>query len=87
VAKRIIAGIGALLVGVSIGLGAMAISSAEVPEPVRRHRHYTVSASGEKAYIGPNFCDTTITDTGFASFHNNVHLAEPRLSHISGEEC
>ena len=82
--------IAALLLGITIGLGVMAISgpvAADTPTPVPAHRHFKYNASGEKVYVGVNFCDNAATADGFSSFHYNVHVIDPGMNDILSEPC
>ena len=53
------------------------------------HRHYLFDGQGEKAYIGPNFCDYSETDKGFELFHTRVHITNPSINAVGvhGEGC
>jgi hypothetical protein len=78
-----------LLLGITIGIGFMAVSrhvAADTPTPVTAHRHFKISDTGEKIYVGPNFCDNDATGDGFANFHRNVHLY-PGMNGIQSELC
>ena len=61
--------------------------SAERPAPVQPHRHYTMTASGQKVYVGPNFCDNEKAAQGLAGFHHEVHVKDPGLNNIQSEGC
>jgi hypothetical protein len=68
----------------------MAVSrhvAADPPASVPAHRHYKYSGSGEKVYVGPNFCDNAATKNGFSNFHRNVHLVDPGINDIWSEPC
>ena len=87
--------IAALLLGITIGLEVTAMSgimisrhvAADSPAPVPPHRHYKYTASGEKLYVGPNFCTNAATAQGFYAFHKNVHLTDPGINDIWSEPC
>jgi hypothetical protein len=87
--------IAALLLGITIGLEATAMSgimisrhvAADTPAPVPPHRHYKYTASGEKLYVGPNFCANAATGQGFYAYHRNVHLTDPGMNDIRSESC
>jgi hypothetical protein len=82
--------IAVLLLGITIGIGFTAISrhvAADTPAYVPAHRHFKESVSGEKVYVGPNFCDNTATESGFSNFHYNVHKAQPGINDIQLELC
>jgi hypothetical protein len=64
----------------------VSVTSAEPAPPVGRHRHYVIASSGEKVYIGPDFCNMDVTTTGFAQFHANVHLSLNPPA-VLGEAC
>jgi hypothetical protein len=86
--------IAALLLGFIIGLEVIAMSgimiprhvAADSPAPVAPHRHYEITASGEKVYVGPNFCDNATTAQGYHAFHRNVHLMDPGINYMT-EPC
>jgi hypothetical protein len=85
----------ALLLGITIGLEVVAMSgimiarhvAADSPQPVSPHRHYKLSASGEKIFVGPNFCTNAATAQGFDAFHRNVHVTDPGMNDIKSEPC
>lgn len=81
----------ALLVGVALGVGpavAGALSvEADKPPPVGAHRHYQVTSSGAKAYIGPDFCEVNASAQGFAAFHHKVHVTDPGSVDVLSEPC
>ena len=87
--------IAALLLGITIGLEVTAMSgimisrhvAADSPAPVLPHRHYKYTASGEKLYVGPNFCANAATRQGFYAYHRNVHLTDPGINDIRSESC
>jgi hypothetical protein len=87
--------IAALLLGITIGLEVTAMSgimisrhvAADTPAPVLPHRHYKYTASGEKLYVGPNFCANAATGQGFYAYHRNVHLTDPGMNDIRSESC
>jgi hypothetical protein len=84
--------IAVLLLGITIGIGFMAASrhvAADTPASVAAHRHFFKSSdTGEKIYVGPNFCNNTATADGFANFHYNVHKAQPGINNnIQSEDC
>jgi hypothetical protein len=79
-----------LLLGITIGIAVTAISggvAADPPAHVPPHRHFKYSASGEKVYVGPNFCSNAATAKGFSNFHRNVHLVDPGVNDIWFEPC
>lgn len=80
-----------IMAGVAIVAGGIANTaidvSADKPAPVVPHRHYKFTASGEKVYVGPNFCDVEASAQGFYGFHHNVHLTDPGLNDIHSEAC
>jgi hypothetical protein len=86
--------IAALLLGITIGLEVTALSgimisrhvAADTPAPVAPHRHYKMTASGEKVYVGPNLCDNATTAQGYYALHRNVHLMDPGINYMT-EPC
>ena len=71
------------IIGAVVGAGIAAavilpVLAAPAP-PVGAHRHFIITASGQKVYVGPNFCEIPTTETGFAQFHANVHRGNPAL--------
>ena len=83
---KITALITALAVGTVVMLG-VGVVEANPPSLVRPHRHYIESSAGEKVYMGPNFCDVTASDQGFAAFHHKVHVKDPGLVDVKSEPC
>lgn len=80
----------ALFSGLIVGAALVATvgeATADAPPPVPAHRHYKLAASGEKVYVGPNFCEVAASAQGFYGFHAKVHLTDPGTNDILSESC
>jgi hypothetical protein len=42
-------------------------------DPVPKHRHFVLNASGEMVPVGPQICDHPELQLAFNQFHHNVH--------------
>lgn len=75
-----------VLIGTAFAFASGGVS-AEKPPPIGAHRHFIVSSSGDKVYVGPNFCDVGASAQGFYGFHNKVHVKDPGLVDVMSEAC
>ncbi len=41
------------------------------------HRHYVVTATGERTEVGPRVCDDPALQGAFNQFHANIHVHVP----------
>ncbi len=58
--------------------GAIAAVAAPVASAVTPHRHYVITPDGGAHEIGPPACDNQNAQPGFDSFHQHMHLGQPR---------
>ena len=84
--SKLVALFAGLAMGASlfVGLGG---AQADAPPPIGAHRHFKIAASGEKVYVGPNFCDVSASDQGFYGYHYKVHAKDPGINDILSEGC